>query len=147
MFCLRGGAQETSDDHDDSEDDTATGDNDDESGLSRAGAPAYGAGTVEDSYVSRYAAAESCSPKRKGFAASDTLLTEAFTPACVCSQEDDDEDGEDSSGGAQQSGAAGGSVTRPDGTGNDGQRRQPKMSNLERFIGCTTSHACTHAPL
>jgi len=61
----------------------------------------------------------------------------------VRSQEDDDEDGEDSSGGAQHSGAAGGGVTRPDSPGNDGQRQKPKMSNLERFIGCTTSHACT----
>ena len=65
VLCLRGGARETSDDHDDTEDDTATGDNDDESGSSRAGAPAFGAGTVEDSYVSRYAPAESRSPKRK----------------------------------------------------------------------------------
>jgi hypothetical protein len=65
----------------------------------------------------------------------------------VRSQEDDDEDGENSFGGGQKSGAAGGSVTGPDGPGNDGQRRKPKMSNLDRFIGCTTSHARTHAPL
>jgi hypothetical protein len=86
VLCLRGGAREASNDYDDSEDDTATGDDDDESGSSRAGAPAYGAGTVEDSYVSRYAAAESCSPKRKGLAAGDTLLTEAVTPAYARAQ-------------------------------------------------------------
>lgn len=74
MLCLRGGARDASDDYNDSEDDTATGDDDDESGSSRAGAPAYGGGTVEDSYVSRYAAAESCSSKRKGLAGGDTLF-------------------------------------------------------------------------
>ena len=64
--------------------------------------------------------------------------------ACVRSQEDDDED---SSGGAQTRGAPEGGVTRPDDRGPDARarRQKPKMSNLQRFIGCQPCNASVRA--